>query len=193
VRTEPQAPSLPRVFDRGSPVHAYWVRRCVGFAVVDGRGRSLGRVRRAGADGEELVVARRFGRRRVDAAAVESIWPHERIMLVSRTGEEGSSNGTPRSMGDETLPWFDLPVAAPAAEEPRSPSIHRIRTRAQEAWNGVRPVVRRGVRSTSETARRDWRRLRVWLAERVEETRRRCARGLTRLAAVVEPHSGDSS
>jgi hypothetical protein len=164
----------------------------VGFTVVDRDGRRLGRVRRAEDETDELIVARRLGRRRVDVAAVDSIWPHEGIILVSDASNGVSAPDRSGAAGDETLPWFDLPGAAPAADEPRKRAPHLIAVRAHEAWTTIRRAIRSGVRATSEAIGRDSRRFRVWVAERIHVTRRRCARGLIRLAAAVEPNPGDA-
>ena len=164
----------------------------MGFTVVDRDGRRLGRVRRAEDEADELIVARRLGRRRVHVAAVDSIWPHEGIILVSDASNGVSAPDRSGAAADETLPWFDLPAAVPAAHEPKKRHLHGIAVRADERWTTLRRAIRSGVRATSEAVGRDARRFRVWVAERILVTRRRCARGLIRLAAAVEPDPGDA-
>ena len=192
VSAQSEERPVPRVFDRGSPVHAYWVRRCGGFTVVDARGRRHGRVRRIERERDELVVGGRLGSRRVAAAAVQSIWPSDGIILVSDE-PAGAVEAThaPASTGDETLPWFDL-VAAPVVDETKTPPRQAIARPPRVARESISTVIGRVARSSAGAVRRQWRLVTLWSAKRVHTLRRQCARGLLRLAAVVEPRPPDS-
>ena len=193
VPTHSQERPAPRVFDRGSSVHAYWVRRCVGFAVVDAHGRRLGRVRRAERERDELVVARRFGSRRVAVAAVESIWPSDRIILVSDRSRRSRAPTDARSaLGDETLPWFDLVGAAAAVDETEPPTHRWIRARSNHDRQTISVTIRSGIRSSTEATRRAWQRFLVWTTKQLDRARVRSARGLIRLAAAIEPRSRET-
>jgi hypothetical protein len=103
-----QRDSRPRVFGYGSPVHAYWLERCTGFALVDARGREVGRVRHADRERNELIVTRLVRTRRVPMAAVQSVSPRDGIIHVPE-------------LSRSTSPAV-IPVAAVAASRPhRSP------------------------------------------------------------------------
>ncbi len=176
-RTRP----LPRVFNRGSAVHAYWVRRCVGFEAIDPTGRPLGRVHAVERDRNELVLARRFRRQNVPAVAVQSVWPTDEIVLV---GDPASPAEDGASAGEETLAWFDL-VASLPPDAVASPVDAIPRDAPQRRWQSVR----HGIGSTSSALRER----RRYVADRAREAiialRRGTAAALRWCAQAVDPDS----
>jgi hypothetical protein len=174
-------PDLPRVFGRGSPVHAYWVERCVGFTAVEADGRRLGRIRRVEpAAPEAMLVIGRFRRRTVPATAVESVWPRESVVLIA----EPEANGRARAERDDrygdTVPWFELaPVDATPPEKAASAAAAARVGAVVRAAGGVTAGCGRSLRDAGRTVAR-------WTRVRVRGLRRRTAAFLFRLARAVD-------
>ena len=188
-----QHDSGPGVFERGSPVHAYWLERCTGFAVVDARGREIGRVRRADRERNELIVIRRVRKRRVSMAAVQSVSPRDTIIHVPELSRCTGPAVTPvAAVGEETLPWFDLIGGEAASDERRNPLLGWIRQRPLTFLHTIDARTRKATRSGLVEASRIATALRHRTTKLAYELRGRCARGLIRLAHAVEPRSQEN-
>ena len=185
--------STPCVFERGSPVHTYWVERCAGFTVFDADGRRRGRVRRADRERSELLVVRRVRSHRVAMAAVQAVSPWERTIQVPELPRRASADVEPAShVSGDTLPWFDLPVGNVAREE-RDPSpLSRGAERARRFLHIAAARTHDAIRSGVAGARRISSSIGRRANELTHELRARSARALIRVAHAVEPQSHEN-
>jgi hypothetical protein len=193
-------------FSRGDHVHAYWVERCVGFTAFDSRGRRLGRVRRVvpGPDATRLEI-KGVKSRIVAARTVESIAPHDSLLVISHNGEAEDPAHSDRSAWREnTLPWFDIvasdgvTTARPPIRESndvRTPAwrarLHReIRSHANRLSAASTTFVET-VKSTSRAIRRRGAVLRSWPVSAQRASRQTLARLLRNLAAKLDVQPDD--
>jgi hypothetical protein len=193
-------------FSRGDHVHAYWVERCIGFTAFDSRGRRLGRVRRVvpGPEATRLEI-KGVKSRIVATTTVESIAPHDSLLVISYNGEAEDPVYSDRSdWRENTLPWFDIvasdgvrtarpPIgeSKDARTHPRRARLHRaIRSQANRvsaAWTTFVETVKSATRAVQQRGAI----LRSWPVSAQRALRQTLSRLLRNLAAKLDVQPDD--
>ena len=187
-----------RSFDRTSPVHAYWLAHCEGFAVRAGRREGV-------VEEVELDIAQeraaalvvRYGplrRSRLLPDEVDVVVPDEELLLVP--AEESPPRIAPLARQARERASTSARTGVRASGDAASAAARTTRSAAAGAWIATRREATRSADAAwpalSRWGRSVWRRSRRAFATAALETRRATAgvrRKLRRLAARIAPRT----